>query len=187
MHDGAFRTSRSRRITTLCVMLPTIAMALMALASCGAQPDPEYWIARSTTREARFWQIYHRGEWRDILLDGMKPPHSVKPYVVNGDNWFVFAGAVDTIALVERGPNMAIFFLEAWNIVWPVRRRYLADGLVDKSGIPYLIDTDFVTLKAYQSWGVNVAGIWWPLLAHMDHPAVEAAERDYDTRGSLLE
>jgi hypothetical protein len=166
------------------------ALALFATLAVGCQigqPDPDYYLARATTPEGKHWQVYFRGAWRDISVDGLSEPATLREHVLWGDNWFMFAGIVDTVALRASGPQLPVFMLEAWSIIWPVRRRYTFDGPLDTTGLQHPVEGDFVDKAAFQRYSINYAAQWWPLIVHVDFPENEARERGISLRRSLLD
>lgn len=158
---------------------------MVAVTACEVGPTRgmSYFLARTTTPDGRFWQVYHRGEWRDIGVDGLRPPTSLSPEVLTADNWFMFIGTVDTLELrgITRRELPTITLL-AWKILWPVQR-------VDRMGEPlqterpsYPVAEDFEDLSAYQRYSVNTASHWWPHLVDIEYPEEELYERPYTLR-----
>mgnify|MGYP006865110384 CR=1 FL=1 len=171
---------RTLRRTTLSI---AALAALSVLSACKiGQPDPDYWVARPISSEARYWQIYHRGAWRDVNVDGLRPPNTLKPHVLNAPNWFIFAGQTDTLALMSHGTQLPKFELEAWNILWPLWRRYEPGGEIDTTGQVFPTEDDFVDLVTYQRFAVNTSSQWWPLLGSLQVPEDDARERGYRLR-----
>jgi len=169
------------------VILPAaLSAALAAIAACEmGQPDPDYWVARPLSTEARFWQIYHRGTWRDVDVDGLRPPNTLKRHVLDAPNWFIFAGEVDTLKLMSHGTQLPVFRLEAWNILWPVWRRYQPGGDIDTTGQVFPTEDDFVDLVTYQRFAVNTSSQWWPLLGSLQVPEEDARARGYRLRMNI--
>ncbi|HDS74288.1 MAG TPA: hypothetical protein ENN56_01980 [Firmicutes bacterium] len=167
-----------------------IALVILAVLAVGCQigqPDPDYYLARATTPEGKHWQVYFRGAWRDISVDGMSEPTTLREHVFRGDNWFMFAGVIDTVELRASGPHLPVFMLEAWSIIWPVRRRLTIDGPLDTTGFQHPVEDDFIDKPAFQRYGINYAAQWWPLVVNIDYPEGEARARGISLRRSLFD
>lgn len=164
-----------------------IVFATLVVGCQIGQPDPDHYLARATTPEGKHWQVYFRGAWRDISVDGLSEPQSLREHVVWGDNWFMFAGIVDTVELRSSGPQLPMFMLEAWSIIWPVRRRHSVDGPLDTTGFQNPVEDDFIDQAAFQRYSINYAAHWWPLIVYVDYPEKEARERGVSLRRSLLD
>jgi len=130
--------------------------------------SPDYWIARSIDDLALNWQIYRNGEWMDVTIDGVRPPSNVREHVLEGDNWYIFAGWVDSVGIIAG--RLPMLTIEAWNIVPPVRRKLVDFLPPDTSGLPWLTVDDFATLLDFQRFTVNSAAQFWPPISTLERP-----------------
>jgi len=129
------------------------ALLVTLFLGCDVGPDTKYFLARPLSSKGLAWEIYARGAWRVVDLQGVRSPSYVRETVLSGGNYYLFAGK-----FVE--PNT--LELRAWTILPPVRRVVSAQSPPDTTGLPWLTAEDFPKLEDYQRFSILAAGERWP-------------------------
>ena len=159
----------------MCVLvLAALGVSAGLFVGCEMKQDPNFWVARATNIDGTGWQIYHDGEWHNVLMDGVSPPSYVQRHILAADNWFIFAGWVDSVGLIAG--RLPICTIEAWNVVPPVRRRLVDFAPPDTSGLPWMTVDDFVSDIDYQRFSASSAAQFWPAVRSLERPKVRRAD-----------
>ncbi len=129
------------------------ALLIALCASCNVGPDNRYFLARPLSSKGLAWELYTRGAWRVVEIQGIRPPSYVGESVLAGGNYFLFAGKF-------MEPNTLEF--RAWTVLPPVRRVVSAGSPPDTTGLPWLTGDDFPKLEDYQRFSLLAAAEQWP-------------------------
>ncbi|OQB43337.1 MAG: hypothetical protein BWY06_00146 [Candidatus Latescibacteria bacterium ADurb.Bin168] len=129
------------------------ALLLTLFLGCSVGPDTRYFLARPLSSRGLAWEIYTRGAWRVVELQGVRPPSYVGESVLAGGNYFFFAGK-----FIE--PNT--FEFRAWTVLPPVRRVVSPGSPPDTTGLPWLTGDDFAKNEDYQRYSLLAAAEQWP-------------------------
>jgi hypothetical protein len=141
----------------------------IGLAGCDQMKQtPDYWIARAIDSEGANWQIYHDGDWHNVMMDGVRPPSVTRRHIRAADNWFIFAGWVDSVGIVSG--RLPICTIEAWNVVPPVRRKVVDFVPADTTGLPWMTVDDFESEVDFQRFTASSVAQFWPKISSLEAP-----------------